>query len=160
MFFPNQHSEVFIIDSMQRCNHKFSLYRQKTGSNSKNGTSRRLPIVIVEHSAELLLTSDTFHLWEKLRRLQEFVLDPLMIAPMAIEQHNTIPPSTKSVRCSIGGTHFSENRSPFMASSQNEAVNFFDTSCRDKKLASVARSRPGCWILCAVLPCSSKPSRT
>jgi hypothetical protein len=46
-------------------------------------------IVIVEHSAELLLTSDTTHLWEKLR-LQEFVLDPLMIAPMAIEQHNTI----------------------------------------------------------------------
>jgi hypothetical protein len=58
---------------------------QKTEPTSENGISRRLPIIIiVEHPAELFLTSDVSHLWEKLRRLSEFVLDPLMIAPMAI----------------------------------------------------------------------------
>jgi hypothetical protein len=36
---------------------------QKTGPSSKNGTSRRLPILIVEHPAELFLTSDASYFW-------------------------------------------------------------------------------------------------
>ena len=62
-----------------------SLYCQKTQRNWKIDTSScRLPIIVVEHPSELLLTSDAAHLWEKLQRFDEFVVDPLMIAPMAI----------------------------------------------------------------------------
>jgi hypothetical protein len=50
----------------------------------KIGASRRLPVVVVEHPAELLLAADSAPFWQELRRLDELVLDPLMIAPLVI----------------------------------------------------------------------------
>ena len=48
------------------------------------GASGGLPVRVVEDPAELLLASDVAHLRKELWRLDEFVLDPLMIAPMTI----------------------------------------------------------------------------
>jgi hypothetical protein len=48
------------------------------------GVSRGLPIVKVEHPAEFLPASDTAHFGQGRQRFDEFVLDPLVIARMAI----------------------------------------------------------------------------
>ena len=50
----------------------------------KSGDSRALPIIIVEHSAQFVAAADAAHLEEALRRLDQFVLDALIIAPLAI----------------------------------------------------------------------------
>ena len=41
-------------------------------------------VIIVEHSAQFVATADAAHLEEARRRLDQFVLDALMIAPLAI----------------------------------------------------------------------------
>src|SRR5207247_2657299 len=46
--------------------------------------SRRLPVVVVQHPSELLLTSDGAHLREGIRWLDEFVLDALVVALVTI----------------------------------------------------------------------------
>ena len=50
----------------------------------ENGSSRGFAVVIVEHSAQFVATADAAHLEEARRRLDQFVLDALMIAPLAI----------------------------------------------------------------------------
>src|SRR5947208_2642249 len=61
-----------------------TLYCQKTRPTWRIGASRGLPIVIVQHPAEFLLASDTACFGQRLGRFDEFVLDPLVIASMAI----------------------------------------------------------------------------
>ena len=41
-------------------------------------------VIIVEYSAQFVATADAAHLEEARRRLDQFVLDALMIAPLAI----------------------------------------------------------------------------
>src|ERR1035438_1796313 len=66
-------------DSVER-----SLYYQKTRLPLKNCGSRGFPIVVVQHSAEFFSALDVTHVGQRRRRLDQFVLDPLMIAPLAI----------------------------------------------------------------------------
>jgi hypothetical protein len=60
------------------------LYYQKTRLTLKNYGSRGCSIVVVQHSAEFFSALDVTHLGQGRRGLDQFVLDPLMIAPMAI----------------------------------------------------------------------------
>jgi hypothetical protein len=57
---------------------------QKTRLTLKNCGSRGFPIVVVQHSAEFFSALDVTNLGQGRRGLDQFVLDPLMIAPMAI----------------------------------------------------------------------------
>jgi|ERR1022692_282775 hypothetical protein len=61
-----------------------TLYYQKTRLTLKNCGSRGCSIVVVEHSAEFFSALDVTHLGQRRRRLDQLVLDPLMIAPLAI----------------------------------------------------------------------------
>ena len=61
-----------------------SVYYQETQPTWRIGASRGLPIVMVQHPAELLVASDTARFGQGLGRFDEFVLDPLVIASMAI----------------------------------------------------------------------------
>jgi hypothetical protein len=76
---PNGLANLFGVRIMVRC-----LYCQKTKPNWKLGASCDLPIIVAEHPTQLLLTSDASYLREKLRRFNEFVTDPLVIAPVAM----------------------------------------------------------------------------
>jgi len=60
------------------------LYYQKTQPMLKIRASLRLPVVVVQHPAELLFAADAARFGQKLRRVDELFLDPLMIAPLAI----------------------------------------------------------------------------
>jgi hypothetical protein len=60
------------------------LYYQKTRLTLKNCGSRGCSIVVVEHSAEFFSALDVTHLGQGRRGLDQLVLDPLMIAPLAI----------------------------------------------------------------------------
>ena len=57
---------------------------QKTRLTMENGSSRGFAVVIVEHSAQFVAAADAAQLEEARRRLDQFVLDALMIAPLAI----------------------------------------------------------------------------
>jgi len=48
------------------------------------GASRSLPVIVVEHPVELLLTSDAAHRWKELWWLDEFIRDSLVVAPVPI----------------------------------------------------------------------------
>src|ERR1022692_3653239 len=61
-----------------------TLYYQKTPLTMENGSSRGFPIIVVEHPAQFIAAADAAHLGEARRRLDQFVLDSLMIAPLAI----------------------------------------------------------------------------
>src|ERR1022692_2100770 len=56
----------------------------KNSADLENGSSRGLPIIVVEHPAQFIAAADAAHLGEARRRLDQFVLDSLMIAPLAI----------------------------------------------------------------------------
>src|ERR1022692_4189277 len=56
----------------------------KNSADFENGSSRGFPIIVVEHPAQFVATADAAHLEEARRRLDQFVLDALMIAPLAI----------------------------------------------------------------------------
>ena len=60
------------------------LYYQKTRLTLKNCGSRGCSIVVVQHSAEFFSALDVTDLGQRRRQLDQFVLDPLMIAPLAI----------------------------------------------------------------------------
>jgi hypothetical protein len=62
----------------------FGVYYQKTRLTMENRSSRGFPIIIVEHSAQFVATADAARLEEARRRLDQCVLDALMIAPLAI----------------------------------------------------------------------------
>src|ERR1022692_639265 len=56
----------------------------KNSADLKNGSSRGFPVIVVEHPAQFIAAADAAHLGEARRRLDQFVLDSLMIAPLAI----------------------------------------------------------------------------
>src|ERR1017187_1642948 len=56
----------------------------KNSADLENGSSRGFPIIVVEHPAQFIAAADAAHLEEARRRLDQFVLDSLMIAPLAI----------------------------------------------------------------------------
>jgi hypothetical protein len=58
------------------------MYYQKTPPSSGIGASCRFPIAVVQHSTEFFSAADAPHSGQGLRRLDEFVVDPLMIAPV------------------------------------------------------------------------------
>ena len=60
----------------------------KTPSRETDESSS-LPIVVVEHPAEVFPASDTADRREALRRLDQFVLDPLMVAALPIVFHES-----------------------------------------------------------------------
>lgn len=66
-----------------------SVYCQKTQPRSRKGPSRGLPIVIVEHAAKFFLASDGTHLGQGQWWLDQFVVDPLMVAsiPIVIDEN-------------------------------------------------------------------------
>src|SRR5271157_4723711 len=61
-----------------------TLYYQKTRLTLKKCGSRGFPIVVVQHSAEFFSALDVAHFGQGRRRFDQFVLDSLRIAPMAI----------------------------------------------------------------------------
>ena len=61
-----------------------TVYYQKTRLPLKNCGSRGFPIVVVQHSAEFFSALDVTNLGQGRRGLDQLVLDPLMIAPLAI----------------------------------------------------------------------------
>jgi hypothetical protein len=57
---------------------------KKAEPTTQIGASCGLPIIVVEHTSEMLFTPDAAHLGQRLRRLDQFVPDALVIAPVAI----------------------------------------------------------------------------
>ena len=62
-------------------------YYQKTRLTLKNCGSRGCSIVVVQYSAEFFSALDVTNLRQGRRGLDQLVLDPLMIAPLAIIVH-------------------------------------------------------------------------
>jgi hypothetical protein len=56
----------------------------RNSADLENGSSRGFPIIVVEHPAQFIAAADAAQLEEARRRLDQFVLDALMIAPLAI----------------------------------------------------------------------------
>src|ERR1017187_10126918 len=56
----------------------------RNSADLENGSSRGFLIIVVEHPAQFIAAADAAHLGEARWRLDQFVLDSLMIAPLAI----------------------------------------------------------------------------
>jgi hypothetical protein len=84
----------------------------------------------------------------------------LVIAFLLVEQHNTIPPNMRFVRCIMFGTHCTARRSSCAVNSEGGATTSSVVWCPAGKLASALRFQLGCWTQCAVRACSSKPNLT
>jgi len=109
--------------------------------------SGRFAVVVSQDAAESLatldLTGDTANF---LARIDQSVVEALVIALCVIEVRNTLPPNTKSAKCTIPGTRSSAAKFMFTGSSTNSGVIFVGVGCPGKRTGLVSRCRHGCLI--------------
>jgi hypothetical protein len=109
--------------------------------------SGNLTIVITKHAAESLAALDlTGGEADFFARIDQSVVEALVIAFFVIEVRNTLPPNTKSAKCTIPGTRSSAAKFMFTGSSTNSGVIFVGVGCPGKRTGLVSRCRHGCLI--------------
>jgi hypothetical protein len=91
-------------------------------------------------------------------RFNQAVVEPSMISFRMKELRNTIPPNTKSAKCTIPGTRSSVDEFMFTESSTNSAGIFVGVGCLGRRTGLVSRCRHGCLIERIVPSWSSEPN--
>ena len=126
------------------------------GSGTKSGD---LTVVISQHATESLAALNlTGCAADCVACLDHPVVEPLVISLRMKELRNTIPPNTKSAKCTIPGTRSSVDEFMFTESSTNSAGIFVGVGCLGRRTGLVSRCRHGCLIERIVPSWSSEPN--
>src|SRR5262245_7513850 len=104
-------------------------------------------VVVPQHAAETLVARDLAgSAGHFIARFDQPVVQPLMVSLLVIEVRNTLPPNTKSAKCTIPGTRSSADEFMFTECSTNSVGIFVGVGCLGRRTGLVSRCRHGCLI--------------